>query len=486
MYTELKAQDLNPITAEVSATSKLFWQDYLKSNQAMVEVTRDTNIKTLNSFALEVFHRLYYSPDPEWLPEKPEHQWARVLHNQLSESDEFQDLTRQCAGDPLGAAIAAQSMITLLHRQLRDASDGQAIDELDTLRAKARQAKIDGDEQLFQQLQAQGKAMSQAAQAFAKRLKDELIEDREAISEIVEMAGDEIQEKKDELEALGISWGNEMGDRNPTPTAEKLKLAAQIEQNPRLKRLLALAGNALETAQRKRRQHKAETGYGELVGITTGNDVSQILPQELARLSDSRQKLSFYRDYLEGQLFQNDLQALEEKGKGPMVVCLDCSGSMQEGLRDLWSKALIVALVKLANEEDRTVSVIRFESVCFEPIEIQPKADTDTLLGLLAMSPTNGGTEFQPPLEKARGIIDQDKDYSEADIVFITDGIAPLSSVFLQEYSESLEKMKANFFLLEIEPERGWSNPLEGLASQAWVIDAEGNFEDLGAVFTAC
>lgn len=147
MYTELQAQDLNPITTEVSATSKLFWQDYLKSNQAMVEITSETNIKTLNSFALEVFHRLYYSPDPEWLPEKPEHHWARVLHNQLSESVEFQNLTLTCAGDPLGSAIAAQSMITNLYRQLEEASDDQEIDELDTLRAKARRAKMEGEEE---------------------------------------------------------------------------------------------------------------------------------------------------------------------------------------------------------------------------------------------------------------------------------------------------------------------------------------------------
>lgn len=130
--------------------------------------------------------------------------------------------------------------------------------------------------------------------------------------------------------------------------------------------------------------------------------------------------------------------------------------------------------------------MIRFESVCYEPIKIHPREDIDQLIRLLITSPTNGGTEFQAPLEKARSIIEQDADYSEADIVFITDGIAPLSSVFLQEYSESLENLKANFFLLEIEPEWGWSNALKDLASQSWVIDAEGNFEDLGAVFTAC
>lgn len=483
MYTELKAQDLNPITTEVSETSKLFWQDYLKTNQAMVEVTRDTNIRTLNSFALEVFHRLYYSPDPEWLPEKPEYRWARVLHDQLSESEEFQNLTLTCSGDPLGAAIAAQSMITNLYRQLKDASGDQEIDELDTLRAEARKAKRDGNKELFQQLQAQGQAMSEAAQAFAQKLEDQ---EGEGIGESVEDAEGEVQEKKDELEALGMSWGNESGDRNPTPTGEKLKLAALIEENPQLKKILDLAGNALETANRKRRQHQADTGYGELEGITTGNDVAQVLPQELARLSDSRQKLSFYRDYLEGQLLQNDLQAPEEKGKGPMVICLDCSGSMVKGKRFLWSKALIVALVKLAHEQDRVVSLVLFESVCYDPIYFHPREDIDQLIRLLITSPTDGGTEFQRPLETARDIIEQDEDYSEADIVFITDGIAPLSSTFVQEYSNSLQNLKTDFFLLEIEPERGWSNELRKLASQSWVIDADGNFEDLGAVFTAC
>ncbi len=482
MYTQLKAE-LTPITTQVSETSKLFWQDYLNSNSAMVQVTADTNIKTLNSFALEVFHRLYYSPDPQWLPEKPEHQWARVLHNQLSESEEFQNLTRTCAGDPLGSAIATQSMITHLHRQLEEASDDQEIDELDTLRAQARRAKMEGDEELFKQLQAQGQVMSAAAQAFAQQLEDM---EGEGIGESVEDAEGEIQEKKDELEALGVIWGNESGDRNPTPTGEKLRLAALIEQRPQLKKILALAGNALETANRKRRQHQAETGYGELVGITTGNDVSQILPQELARLSDSRQKLSFYRDYLEGQLFQNDLQAPEEKGKGPMVICLDCSGSMEEGNRFLWSKALIVALVKLAHEQDRVVSLVLFESTCYDPIYFHPREDIDQLIRLLVTSPTDGGTEFQRPLETARDIIEQDNDYSEADIVFITDGIAPLSSTFLKEYSDSLENLKIDFFLLEIEPEQGWSSELRKLASQSWVIDAKGNYEELGVVFTAC
>ncbi|QUY46317.1 hypothetical protein [Acaryochloris marina] len=136
--------------------------------------------------------------------------------------------------------------------------------------------------------------------------------------------------------------------------------------------------------------------------------------------------------------------------------------------------------MKLANEQDRVLSVIRFESICFEPIQIHPKEDIDQMIRLLITSPTNGGTKFQAPLEKARDIIEQDADYSEVDIVFITDGIAPLTSMFLQEYSESLEKLKANFFLLEIEPELRWSNTLRDLVNQSWVIDTEGNFEDLG------
>ncbi|WP_235112877.1 hypothetical protein [Acaryochloris sp. 'Moss Beach'] len=77
-----------------------------------------------------------------------------------------------------------------------------------------------------------------------------------------------------------------------------------------------------------------------------------------------------------------------------------------------------MALVKLANEQDRVLSVIRFESICFEPIQIHPKEDIDQMIRLLITSPTNGGTKFQAPLEKARDIIEQDADYSEVDIVF--------------------------------------------------------------------
>ncbi|KAI9129896.1 hypothetical protein [Acaryochloris sp. CCMEE 5410] len=48
------------------------------------------------------------------------------------------------------------------------------------------------------------------------------------------------------------------------------------------------------------------------------------------------------------------------------------------------------------------------------------------------------------------------------------------------------KEFELDLFLLEIEPEQGWSNDLRDLASQSWVIDADGNFEELGAVFTAC
>ena len=60
-----------------------------------------------------------------------------------------------------------------------------------------------------------------------------------------------------------------------------------------------MAGKALETAYRKRRKEKESDTHGELVGITVGDKFERTLPLELSRLSDPRQKLSFYRDYLE-------------------------------------------------------------------------------------------------------------------------------------------------------------------------------------------
>ena len=47
---------------------------------------------------------------------------------------------------------------------------------------------------------------------------------------------------------------------------------------------------------------------------------------------------------------------------------------------------------------------------------------------------SGGGTAFEPPLRWAQGVIDEDKDFSKADIVFITDGQCAISGQYQVEF----------------------------------------------------
>src|SRR5207249_4537867 len=50
-----------------------------------------------------------------------------------------------------------------------------------------------------------------------------------------------------------------------------------------------------------------------------------------------------------------------ERGRGPMIVCLDGSGSM-EGEKEIWSKAVALTLLEIARRQRRLFRFICFSS----------------------------------------------------------------------------------------------------------------------------
>ena len=125
-----------------------------------------------------------------------------------------------------------------------------------------------------------------------------------------------------------------------------------------------------------------------------------------------------------------------------MVICLDGSGSMQ-GAKELWGKAVSLTLMEIARRERRRCLAIIFSSgrQLFE-VELLGKAGQTTQIGSRAMVRDDdvlrfaehfpgGGTEFEPPLERALEAVTEG-DYRRGDIVFITDGQAQVGEMLLQ------------------------------------------------------
>ena len=63
----------------------------------------------------------------------------------------------------------------------------------------------------------------------------------------------------------------------------------------------------------------------------------------------------FHRRFLDQELLQYSLRGVEEKGKGPMIVCLDGSSSMA-GDKEIWSKAVTLTLLEIARTPAPAVS----------------------------------------------------------------------------------------------------------------------------------
>ena len=134
---------------------------------------------------------------------------------------------------------------------------------------------------------------------------------------------------------------------------------------------------------------------------------------------------------------QYELTGSATLGKGPLVVCLDKSGSMN-GDRDLWATAVALALLDQAQHERRPFVLLGFDGkVKFEAIVQpgQPLPDAGLFVGCA------GGTDIGGVIEHGLGLIRaQAGKLRRSDIVLVTDGQSePGTAPVLREQAKALD-----------------------------------------------
>jgi uncharacterized protein with von Willebrand factor type A (vWA) domain len=178
-------------------------------------------------------------------------------------------------------------------------------------------------------------------------------------------------------------------------------------------------------------------GYDEVIDITQGDDLANILPSELLKLEMTPEL--FYVDLVERRLLQYNLKGVEDQGKGPLIVCSDVSGSMTFGNREVLAKAMIIALMQLAAKEKRPFGLITFETKVVST-QFWPKNSPATLedkLEVLNIQSVGGGTNFEVTLDTAVKMRDQNLEFKPADIVFVTDGDFMCSQAFIEKFEKT-------------------------------------------------
>lgn len=273
----------------------------------------------------------------------------------------------------------------------------------------------------------------------------EAIEDatRRAAREALENAEDEVETTQHALESYGgqtkggLTGGN--GGGGSLTLKEKMQLAGKVGQSEKLKQVAELTGRLTRIAlatQKSKIKHPPD----EIVGIEVGGDLARVLPVELSRLSDPLLENLFFKGYMEKSLMQLELIGSEKQGRGPIVVALDSSNSMTDALgtkysKEVWSKAVTLALLAIARLQKRDMVVIHFAHAAkiktfeFTRGEGKPNvviANTEFFF--------NGGTEYQSWMQQALQLVEQSK-YSKADTIIVSDGQVTISTNLEQDWN---------------------------------------------------
>lgn len=467
-------QSQQKLVYDVSKWDSIQWENFLDAdddNQEFLE-TGTKKIPSFPIFSSEIFHRLY-APDEKPLAETlPEAQWAVQAHAEITENPEFNDLKTlievEAAGDPFkklflagtGTASISKAVALRLPKSRTSNNNPQELqqqhDAISQQLLNLQQQLPDGQPvplnlqeqitELQQQLKAiarQHKLAVKNTQKYAQRTKASL---QKTIASAIQQATSATQQVADSLDAMGLGWG--MSPGNPTgkglPWQQKMELATKISHNPKLAKIAKLAGRLKMIAAKKQcsRANQVNRSY---TGVTLGNDLNNVLPSEFALLTVPTLKPVFFRNYSQQALLQFQHRSKEKLGKGPIVVCLDESGSMS-GEKEHWSKAVAIALLSIANKQKRTCRIIHF-SDGVERVDDFPQGNLDPAKLLECMEFFSaGGTNWEEPLDSALSIIKSEREYKKADIILIGDDLCNVSSDWLTRFKRSQQTFDFNTY----------------------------------------
>lgn len=221
----------------------------------------------------------------------------------------------------------------------------------------------------------------------------------------------------------------------------------------------------------------------ELVGVHESDDLSALLPSEVALLSESLTEPIFFKKFAEKKLLTFDYmervsqQHTEEisskhtqrrpKDKGPIIVCIDTSGSMA-GTPERVAKLMCFALMQIALRDKRKCFLVNYSNTT-ATLDLSGLSDSiPRLLDFLTMS-FHGGTNEEPAFAEILAQLDKG-DFSSADVVFISDFITrDLSEPTKDRINKSKQEKRTKFHSLIISHA---ANPdILGIFDNNWLYD---------------
>jgi uncharacterized protein with von Willebrand factor type A (vWA) domain len=386
-----------------------------------------------------------------------------IMREQTLLNEAHAGLSTLILGERLLALVRQEAFLN--RRNLRDLWDirkqeeivAQKMEEYDNADTIPDEAMSEKGKKALQKAKEKMAGEVQGAEALLRHKTAQLKEDLRQIdsqatnrmqAEAIKVA-QQLEDATEEAE----TWGNTIGTGQRSPPGEKIELGRRLAGNEKLKKLARMVGRMKFHAQALRKK-VFERSSEELLEVERGDALNRLLPHELLTLHHPVLRKDFFRRLLDQELIQYSLRGVEEKGKGPMIVCLDGSSSMS-GDKEVWSKAVTLTLLEIARKQRRL-----FRSICFSsaetPLQILDMNPRDhyeieakTVMDLAEYFP-GGGTDFQKPLDAALDCLDQSR-FKKGDIIFITDGECQVDPQWAEAFRGKKEKLGFSLFSILID-----------------------------------
>lgn len=251
----------------------------------------------------------------------------------------------------------------------------------------------------------------------------------EPISSVIQEAVKEAGEKLNNM-MNGLNAG--AGDKEETfnDAIDLADLYTSLATNRGLSSLIELVGKLKLNTSFLPAMHIGEPE--EVSEVELGDEIEKTLPSDMGLMFGEDEEFFNFMQKLENkELVQYQTVTHKSPGMGPIVICLDDSGSMSYSMkgsqhtRDQWAKSLAIAIYIQSIKENRPCAIVKF-SVMTKLLVPERMGRLDAnLIDELQQSYYGGGTNFGLAWDRAIEFITSDfegKDFRDADIVFITDG----------------------------------------------------------------
>ncbi|MBN9205626.1 VWA domain-containing protein [Methylibium petroleiphilum] len=234
------------------------------------------------------------------------------------------------------------------------------------------------------------------------------------------------------------------------------QLAALLTRNPALVALIASLGRGLPreappqpapTAPGRKRvlgqlvETRLPDAPGEILGVRPGRNLARMLPSEAAQLRHPLLHKLWRARLAEARLMVWDEEAVlfdrrpggatplhaaaqaapPPLARGPMLVCIDTSGSMR-GAPEQLAKAVVLQAARTAHRERRACQLIAFGGageLLTHELALTP-AGLDALLDFIGQA-FDGGTDLAAPLAHAVAAVHSAR-WQQADLLLVSDG----------------------------------------------------------------